>query len=181
MVTAEELTARRQVIAGSADLQALLAHLRERAQPVIGRLPVIPEHKALLSMDGGVCPDDGTMLAFDPWSPAAHRCPRCGKTWSGERHDRSWARYQHLWLAERAAHLAALAALGDDAAAAARAGEILTAYAARYWQYPNRDNVLGPSRLFFSTYLESLWIGNYLAAAMLLKAAVTWMTRPRAP
>jgi len=80
-------------------------------------------------------------------------------------------RYQHLWLAERAAHLAALAALGDDAAAGTRAGGILAAYAERYWRYPNRDNVLGPSRLFFSTYLESLRIGNYLAAAMLLKAA----------
>jgi len=34
----------------------------------------------------------------------------------------------------------------------------------------NRDNVLGPSRLFFSTYLESIWIGNYLAAAALLRA-----------
>jgi len=171
VVTAEELAARREVIAGSADLQALLAHLRERARPVIERLPVIPEHKALLSMDGGVCPDDGTALAFDPWSPGEHRCPRCGKTWTGERHEGSWARYQHLWLAERAAHLATLAALSDDGAAGARAGEILTAYAKRYWRYPNRDNVLGPSRLFFSTYLESLWIGNYLAAAMLLKAA----------
>jgi len=171
VVTAEELAARRGVIAGSADLQALLAHLRDRAQPLIDRSPEIPEQKALLSMDGGVCPDDGTALAFDPWSPAAHRCPRCGKTFTGERHDRSWARYQHLWLAERAAHLAALAALADDRAAGARAGEILTAYAQRYWRYPNRDNVLGPSRLFFSTYLESLWIGNYLAAAMLLKAA----------
>jgi hypothetical protein len=29
--------------------------------------------------------------------------------------------------------------------------------------------VLGPSRLFFSTYLESIWICNYLAAAMLLR------------
>jgi hypothetical protein len=171
VVTAEELAARRRAIAGSQDLQALLAHLRERARPLVERAPPIPEHKALLSMDGGVCPDDGTALGFDPWSPAAHRCPRCGKTCTGERHDRHWARYQHLWLAERAAHLAALAALSDDAAAGARAGEILTAYAERYWRYPNRDNVLGPSRPFFSTYLESLWIGNYLAAAMLLKAA----------
>ena len=35
----------------------------------------------------------------------------------------------------------------------------------------NRDNVLGPSRLFFSTYLESIWILNYLAAAWLLREA----------
>jgi len=171
VVTAEELASRREVMAGSADLQALLAHLRARAQPVIDRMPAIPEHKALLSTDGGVCPEDGTRLDFDPWSPTAHRCPRCGKTWSGDRHDRSWARYQHLWLAERAAHLAALAALGGDATAGTRAADILTAYAERYWRYPNRDNVLGPSRLFFSTYLESVWIGHYLAAAMLLKAA----------
>ena len=173
MVTAEELAARRRVVSGSRDLQALLAHLRERARPVLDRMPHIPDHKALLSTDGGVCPDDGTALTFDPWSPAAHRCPRCGKTWTGERHDRHWARYQHLWLAERAAHLAALAALGtsEDARAAARARDILTAYAERYWRYPNRDNVLGPSRLFFSTYLESLWVCNYVAAAFMLRAA----------
>ena len=171
MVTAEELTVRRAAIAASPDLAALCAHLRARAVPLLERLPAIPEHKALLSTDGGICPDDAAPLSFDPWSPAAHRCPRCGKTWSGERHDRHWARYQHLWLAERAAHLAALAALSDDAAAGTRAREILAAYGERYWRFPNRDNVLGPSRLFFSTYLESLWIGNYLAAAMLLKAA----------
>jgi heparinase II/III-like protein/cellulose/xylan binding protein with CBM9 domain len=175
VVTAEELAARRRAIGGSADLQALLAHLREAARPVLERAPVIPEHKALLSMDGGVCPDDGAALTFDPWSPSAHRCPRCAKTWTGDRHDRHWARYQHLWLAERAAHLAALAAFdaerGGADAAGARAQDILAGYAQRYWRYPNRDNVLGPSRLFFSTYLESLWIANYLAAAMLLRAA----------
>src|SRR2546427_9622707 len=121
------------------------------------------------STDGGVCPDDGAPLVFDPWSPHAHRCARCGRTFTGERHDRNWARYQHLWLAERAAHLAALAALDGNEAAGARAAEILRAYARTYMRYPNRDNVLGPSRLFFSTYLESLWLCSYLAAAVLLR------------
>ncbi|HWC72796.1 MAG TPA: heparinase II/III family protein [Gemmatimonadales bacterium] len=173
MVTAEDLAARREVVASSADLRALLSHLRARAQPLVERMPHVPDQKALLSTDGGICPDDGTTLTFDPWSPEEHRCPRCGKTWRGERHDRHWARYQHLWLAERAVHLATVAAFGDknDCAAATRAREILTTYAERYWRYPNRDNLLGPSRLFFSTYLESIWIGNYLAAAMMLRAA----------
>jgi len=171
MVTAEELTARREEIAAAPDLAALLAHLTERAAPLLARLPPIPESKALLSTDGGICPEDGAAFVFDPWNPTAHRCPRCGKTFTGERHDRHWARYQHLWLAERAAHLATLAALGDDARAADRAREILRAYAQRYFRYPNRDNVLGPSRLFFSTYLESIWIGNYVAAAVLLRAS----------
>jgi hypothetical protein len=173
VVTAEELAARAQVIRESPELRALLAHLRERAQPLLQRLPPIPEQKALLSVNGGVCPEDGTPLAFDPWSPHEHKCPHCGKTWRGERHDLRWARYEHLWFAERAAHLATLAAVGGsaDLPAAARAREILTGYAERYWRFPNRDNVLGPSRLFFSTYMESLWICNYVAAATLLRAA----------
>jgi hypothetical protein len=171
VVTAEDLAARREQIGAAPDLAALLAQLTERAAPLLARLPPVPESKALLSTDGGVCPEDGAGLAFDPWTPTAHRCPRCGKTFGGERHDRHWARYQHLWLAERAAHLATLAALDGNEAAGARATEILRAYARSYWQYPNRDNVLGPSRLFFSTYLESIWIGNYLAAAALLRAS----------
>ena len=171
MVTAEQLAARRAAIAGAKDLQALQARQIERAAPVLSRMPLIPEHKALLSQDGGVCPDDGTALTFDPWSPGAHRCPRCGKTFTGERHDRHWAKFQHLWIAERAAHLATLGALAGHDVAAARAAEILRAYGEGYFRYPNRDNVLGPSRLFFSTYLESIWILNYLAAAQLLRAA----------
>src|SRR5881398_3592237 len=169
MVTAEALAARRQEIAGSSDLQALLAHLVARAAPLLERLPPIPTVKALLSADGGICPDDGAALEFDPWSPHQHRCPRCGKTWSGERHDRYWARFQHLWVAERAVHLATLQALAGNDAAGSRASEILRTYARTYWTYPNRDNVLAPSRLFFSTYLESIWVLNYLAAAILLR------------
>ncbi|OLC06913.1 MAG: hypothetical protein AUH42_04555 [Gemmatimonadetes bacterium 13_1_40CM_70_11] len=171
MVTAEQLAARRQEIAASPDLQRLRDHLTARAAPLLERMPVVPAVKALLSVDGGVCPQDGSALTFDPWSPTEHRCPQCGATVRGERHDRAWAKYQHLWLAERAAHLAALQALDGNEAAGRRAREILAAYAQRYWSYPNRDNALGPSRLFFSTYLESIWILNYLAAAVLLREA----------
>src|SRR2546423_8895821 len=113
MVTAEVLAARREEIADSSDLQRLLAHLVARAAPVLERLPPIPTVKALLSADGGVCPDDGATLTFDPWSPHEHRCPRCGKTWPGERHDRRRGRSQHVWVAERALHLPALGALAD--------------------------------------------------------------------
>ncbi len=170
MVTAEELEARREEIAASVDLTALLGRLSQRAVPVLERMPEIPA-KALLSVDGGVCPKDGTALTFDPWSPRAHHCPSCGGIATGERHHRHWAKFQHLWLAERAAHLATLAALGENPAAASRARALLSEYGERYLDFPNRDNVLGPSRLFFSTYLESVWLLNYLAAAELLRLA----------
>ena len=168
MLTAEELDLRRGNIESAPELASLLQRLVERAAPVLDRMPVVPRQKALLTSDGGTCPDDGTRLEFDPWSPTSHRCPRCGKRFSGERHDRAWAHYQHLWLAERAAHLAAVAVFAGRDDAARRANELLQAYRG-YADYPNRDNVLGPSHLFFSTYLESIWIGNYLAAATLLR------------
>jgi hypothetical protein len=169
VLSATEVDARRELLGESADLGALARRLAERAGLLLARRPVLPPHKALLSSDGGVCPDDGAPLVFDPWSPSEHRCSRCGQSFTGDRHDRAWARFQHLWLAERAATLAALAGLAGHDGAAARAGEILSAYASSYFDFPNRDNVLGPSRLFFSTYLESIWITNYLAAASLLR------------
>lgn len=169
MLYAADLPGLRSRIAETADLTALLSRLGERATPVLERMPVIPELKALLSMDGGVCPADGAPLRFDPWSPDRHRCTTCGAVATGERHDRHWARTQHLWVAERAAHLATVGVLAENDAAIARAREILLAYPELYFSLPNQDNVLGPSRLFFSTYLESLWLTNYLAAAMLLR------------
>ncbi len=168
MLTAEQLDQRRSQIEAGPELAALLDRLVERAAPVLRRMPPVPKSKALLTADGGVCPDDGIRLEFDPWSPTLHRCSRCGKQFSGDRHDRAWAYHQHLWLAERAAHLATVAVFAGRDDAAARANELLQAYRG-YSDYPNRDNVLGPSHLFFSTYLESIWIGNYLTAATLLR------------
>jgi hypothetical protein len=97
VVTAERLATRRREIAASPELQRLREHLTARAAPLLERMPVVPAAKALLSVDGGVCPQDGSPLTFDPWAPTEHRCPRCGVTVRGERHDRAWAKYQHLW------------------------------------------------------------------------------------
>ena len=171
MLSLEQLELRRQAMAQSPELAALAARLSTRAEPLLRRRPEPPALKAQLTADGGVCPEDGSPLEFDPWRHGRHRCPTCRREHTGSRHDRAWARWQHLWLAERAAELAALAALGQRSDAAEAAAGILAAYAGRYTEYPNSDNVLGPSRLFFSTYLESIWVTNYLAAASMLREA----------
>ncbi len=168
MVTGDDLAALRDAVQTGVRKEHL-DRLIARAEPVLERMPVVPDVKAFLSTDGGICPQCRASLGFDPWSPERHRCPACGAVASDHRHHRHWARAQHLWIAERAAHLATVAALTDDDRCANRARDLLAAYYQRYFDLPNRDNVLGPAHLFFSTYLESIWLLNYLAAAVLLR------------
>ncbi|MSR05697.1 MAG: hypothetical protein EXR93_01300 [Gemmatimonadetes bacterium] len=175
LTTKTELAARRQTIAGSATLTSLSRRLRTLVQSLIDRPLAVPDRKAMLSQDGGVCPNDGSRLEFDPFSPDAHRCPRCHKTVAGERHHLAWLMRYHLWLSERAVHLALLGVLDDDPRLTARANEILTGYAWRYSGFPNRDNVLGPTRLFFSTYLESIWLIQVSIAASITGVDVMGM------
>ena len=146
-------------------LRPLADSLAVDLEPLVEREIYFPREKALLSRSGGRCPDDGELLAFDPYSPHEHRCPRCGRSVKGELHDRFWIYWYQLWLAERAVHAALLSVLRDDRHLAAVARAILDGYADRYLTYPNVDNVLGPTRLFFSTYLESIWLLQICIAA----------------
>jgi len=149
-------------------LKRLRERLRAQVQPLLDRPLYIPEQKALLSQDGGVCPEDGARLVFDPFSPDRHQCPICERWYEGDRHHRAWITRYQIWLSERAIHLALLGGLYEDPALSRRAAEILAGYAERYRAYPNRDNVLGPTRLFFSTYLESIWLCQVSLAASIL-------------
>jgi len=108
MLSLDQVELRRDALRDSADLAALVDRLARRVEPVLRRPLEPPALKAQLTADGGICPADGSPLLFDPWRPSSHRCPSCGKEESGPRHGGAWARWQHLWLAERAAELAAL-------------------------------------------------------------------------
>jgi hypothetical protein len=160
------LAARRAVVAGP--LEPLAHSLAADVEPLLAREIYFPSEKALLSREGGRCATDGTLLAFDPFSPHVHTCPRCGTEYRGERHYRFWIYWYQLWLAERAVHAAALVRLGVDERFRPLVTTILDGYGERYAQYPNVDNVLGPTRLFFSTYLESIWLLQICVAADLI-------------
>ena len=170
MVTAEELARHEAIIEASPDLSALRSNLKAQSSSVLQRGISIPGEKALLSRNGALCPNDSALLVFDPWAPGWHRCPACGTTDGGERQRRHFARYQHLWAAAQSAQLAATGLSAGDDALVRGAAKVIEGYAG-YDQYPNQDNVLGPARLFFSTYLESIWTTDVLSAAFLLRDA----------
>jgi hypothetical protein len=166
LVTREELLARRAVATGP--LAPLAEGLRRELEPLVVSRPDVPTGKALLSRAGGRCEQDGMLLEYDPFV-VTHRCPRCGRTHEGDVHDRFRLYWHHLWLAERAVHAALLGVLLDDEGARELAIHLLREYTDRYLRYPNADNVLGPSRPFFSTYLESIWLLQLCTALDLLE------------
>ncbi len=166
LIDKDGLERRRRAAAGP--LKPLAESLASDLEPLLGRELYFPSEKALLSRAGGRCEVDGTMLEFDPFSPHEHHCSRCGRVYTGELHDRFWNYWYQLWLAERAVHGAVLSSVGLGDRYAALAHDILAGYCERYLRYPNVDNVLGPTRLFFSTYLESIWLLQICVAADLM-------------
>lgn len=163
----EALRARREVAAGA--LAPLAEGIAQDLEPVLAHPVFIPEEKALLSREGGRCPRDGTQLEFDPFDQDRHRCPTCGEVQSSEWHRRFWPYWYQLWLAERAVHAAALLQVRRHPRYRTFVADVLNGYAARYLDYPAADSVLGPSRPFFSTYLESVWLLQLCLALDLLE------------
>jgi hypothetical protein len=168
LLGADDLERRRSAL--SPAVRALAASLAADLDRVISHGFVIPPEKAKLTRRGGRCEVDGVLLEFDPFSPRSHRCPSCGRVFDDETHYRWWVMGYQLWLAERTLHAAALYAVGGEERHRAFATSVLNGYADSYLDYPNRDNVLGPTRVFFSTYLESIWLLQLIVALDLLEA-----------
>jgi hypothetical protein len=172
LVTVEHLENRKTIAQGS--LKALTDGLRDELTPVIElaqvatELPAVPREKALLSRSGGRCTIDGALLRFDPYDPR-HICPVCGREYAGGLHDRFRLYWYQLWLAERVVHAALLGVLTDDVSCRETAVTLLEQFSSQYQRYPNADNVLGPSRPFFSTYLESIWLLQLMIGLDLLE------------
>ena len=167
LLPADALTRRIAALADPAAIGGLAPSLLRELHAAVD-VPV-PDGKARLTRYGGRCTSCGTLLAFDPRSACRHVCTVCGITYDAAEHHQWWTMNAHLWTAEQAARAAALAAIAGDPIAARRADDILDTYAARYLRWPNRDNALGPTRPFFSTYLESIWL-LHLVVALDLRA-----------
>ncbi len=163
LLSDDQLSARTAVAAGP--LAPLAAGLCAELDQVIARdvRVRVPTGKARLTRIGGRCAIDGAQLDFDPFV-ARHRCPQCDCEEVGREHDDFRLYWQHLWFAERAVHAAVLARLTGRPQYGRFAERMLADYLHAYPGYPLADNVLGPSRPFFSTYLESIWLLQLLIA-----------------
>jgi hypothetical protein len=119
------------------------------------------------------CSKDGATLKTE--SPTRHVCPLCGKVYTGQPYDDIVLGWQHGKLAEGARDLGLLYQLAGDRRYAAKAREILLAYAERYLSYPlhnsNNEPKVGGGRVSCQTLEESIWL-----IAMAQAADAIWDT-----
>ncbi len=169
LLTRVALEARRNACRNPDALDGLARSLQRELHAALD-VPV-PDGKSRLTRTGGRCPSCTVLLTFDSRQPHAHTCPSCGTVYTDTVHHQWWLMNGHLWTAEQCTRAASLAWLCDDPLAARRADEILATYADRYLAWPNRDNALGPTRPFFSTYLESIWLLHLCVALDLREVA----------
>ncbi|HET7771846.1 MAG TPA: heparinase II/III family protein, partial [Chloroflexota bacterium] len=103
------------------------------------------------------CPDDATRLTFDRAQPRAHRCPACGRTFTGEPLDLAWisTRQNELVDGLRAAALAWLATRHQPYLD--HVTTLLERYAALYESYPVHGVNAGKGRLMGQSLDESVW------------------------
>ncbi len=89
---------------------------------------------------------DACQRALTTISDTEHRCPGCGRVYSGPPYDDVIFSRQHAQNLARALDAAWSLALTDEAVFAADAREILLGYADRYERYPYHSNDRDPTR-----------------------------------
>ncbi len=106
------------------------------------------------------CKKDGTRLVAD--SPTSHRCPVCGAVYHGEPYDSVVFYGQHASWSQTIRNFGLAYRFTGKPEYAARAGEILTAYADRYAGYTLHDKdgkaKVGGGHIMAQTLDESVWL-----------------------
>lgn len=122
----------------------------------------VPDESGYVFFD--TCPRDNTKLIFDPYREDRHICPECGVNYTDEPYRRAWVLNYHAWLSQISINLGIIYLIDGNNNYAKAVHNILCDYSKKYQKYPNDDNELGPTRVFQSTYMESVWL-MYLAGA----------------
>ena len=119
--------------------------------------------------------DDGDMLELPKnqvFLPGPYRCPKCGRQYEGEQYEFGLRGMMHQWLSAAVHDLALVAQLERDPAFAAKAAEILLAYAKAY---PGPHTAKTKGGILFQSLNESMWVIPLAQAYDLIHA---WLTQP---
>ena len=107
------------------------------------------------------CENDGNRLVTE--DPKTHRCPKCGRIYSGEPWDSVPLTAVHNGLSQAVLKLGVYYALTRKKEAAVKAAEILMGYTERYPNYPLRDHMMKSdtawaTKVSWGSLGESVWL-----------------------
>lgn len=136
-------------------------HIKSEVDRMLRKGFKVPKEKGFVFYTH--CKRDGERLIFDPYQEE-NICPKCGMRYTEENFQRARLCNYHHWLSQMAVLGGIVYLISEEDKYAQLVKDILSDYAAYYCTYPNNDNELGPTRVFQSTYMESVWL-TYLAGA----------------
>ena len=149
--------------------RSIFERFRARVDELLARRPEIPVAKGRAFYES--CPRDHAQLVFDPYEPHRHVCPKCGENWSGDVYDLAWLRQFQGWHAKRLVEAGIVYRLEGEGRYAGLVRDAFRHFVERYRDYPLANNLLGPTRLFQSTFLEAFWLVDMVAAYDLTRSS----------
>ncbi len=119
------------------------------------------------------CREDAGRLVFDWTRPGEHRCPVCGRVYTGERYDACWIALAHHSLGIGAFQMALWGSLDSQEDYIRRVREILLDYARYYagWEIHGDIPYNGPGKLFARTLDEAHWILELGLAFLMVRSS----------
>ncbi|MHC5040332.1 MAG: hypothetical protein ACYTHM_23730, partial [Planctomycetota bacterium] len=138
----------------------ILTEKQEEIDKFISRPVYVSPIKQEWAYEAYDCPECKTGLIFDETKPFEHACPKCKKAFKLHKHNATWAGRYNALLGARMPWLGILYQVTGEEKYAKAAREILVTFADLYLKFPNKNNILGPARVFFATLGESIWGRN---------------------
>ncbi|HWB95845.1 MAG TPA: heparinase II/III family protein, partial [Bryobacteraceae bacterium] len=159
LIDRAEIDAARRKAGRAAWARTALDDLLARAGKALAQPAALPDRGGQW-MHWYSCKRDG--VGLQTVSPTEHRCPKCGAIYRGDPYDAVVLSHVHNRYSAAVRDLGLAYRFSGNAAYAARAREILVAYADRYHTYPRhdingQDNVRG-ARIMPQTLDESTWL-----------------------
>ncbi|MFA7672839.1 MAG: heparinase II/III family protein [Clostridia bacterium] len=97
-------------------------------------------------------------LRFDPYDPSSFECSVCGINYQDEPYKRAWITQYHSWLSQMSVYLGIAYIVTEEEKYAVTVRDMLRDYVKYFPSYPNNDNEIGTTKVFQSTFMDSVWL-----------------------
>lgn len=152
-------------------------NLKEKADILVNKGFSVPTKSGYVFYE--TCSRDNTTLIFDPYKPYDHICPTCKMNYKDKPYNRAWITQYHAWLSQMSIYVGIVYQILKDETYSLLIKSILLDYVKYYDSYPNNDNELGPTKVFQSTYMESVWIMHLACAYDMVKESNCFSTNEK--